>query len=74
MLCCCLLFSPRPRAATVSNEAIGEPLVITEAAVRKHVGAIFARHDLPSGDDALRRILAVLVYLSRQRQGESIGM
>ena len=37
----CLLFSPRPRAATVSNKAIGERLVVTEAAVRKHVGAIF---------------------------------
>ena len=58
----------------MSNKAIGEPLVITEAAVRKHVGAIFAKLDLPSGDDAHRRILAVLVYLSRQRQGESIGM
>ena len=65
---------PRPRAATVSNKAIGERLVITEAAVRKHVGAIFAKLDLPSGDDAHRRILAVLVYLSRQRQGESIGL
>ena len=54
--------------------AIGERLVVTEAAVRKHVGAIFAKLDLPSGDDAHRRILAVLVYLSRQRQGESIGM
>lgn len=58
----------------MSNKAIGERLVITEAAVRKHVGAIFAKHELLSGDDAHRRILAVLVYLSRQRQGESIGM
>ena len=65
---------PRPRAATVSNKAIGERLVITEAAVRKHVGAIFAKLGLPSGEDAHRRILAVLVDLSRQRQGESIGM
>jgi hypothetical protein len=29
---------------------------------------------LPCGEDAYRRILAVLVYLSRQRQGESIGV
>jgi DNA-binding NarL/FixJ family response regulator len=56
------------------EQGIGERLVITEAAVRKHVGSIFAKLDLPSGDDAHRRILAVLVYLSRQRQGESIGM
>lgn len=41
--------------------AIGERLVITEAAVREHVGAIFSKLDLPSGDDAHRRILAVLV-------------
>jgi DNA-binding NarL/FixJ family response regulator len=58
----------------VSNKAIGVPLVITEAAVRKHVGAIFAKLHLRSGDDAHRRMLAVLVYLSRQRQDESIGM
>lgn len=45
----------------MSNKAIGERLVITEAAVRKHVGAIFAKHDLLSGDEARRRILAVLV-------------
>jgi hypothetical protein len=48
--------------------------VIAEAAVREHVGAIFDWLDLRCGDDAHRRILAVLVYLSRQRQGESIGM
>jgi hypothetical protein len=53
-------------------------LVITEAGVGKHIGAIFAKLELAAGDDAHRRILAVLVhlslYLSRQRQGESIGM
>jgi hypothetical protein len=59
--CFCLLFSPRPRATTVSNMAIGERFVIIEAAVRRHVGAIFSKLELRSGDDALRRILAVLV-------------
>ena len=49
-------------------------LVITEAGVGKHIGAIFAKLEPAAGDDAHRRILAVLVYLSRQRQGESIGM
>ena len=48
--------------------------MITEAAVRKHVGAIFAKLGPPSGDDAFHRVLAVLVYLSRYREGESIGM
>jgi DNA-binding NarL/FixJ family response regulator len=41
--------------------AIGERFVIIEAAVRRHVGAIFSKLELRSGDDALRRILAVLV-------------
>ena len=54
-------------AAKVSNKAIGERLVITEAAVRKHVGAIFAR--LAVRRRAHRGILAVLVYLSRYRAG-----
>jgi hypothetical protein len=53
-------------------------LVITEAGVGKHIGAIFAKLELAAGDDAHRRILAVLaylsLYLSHQRQGESIGM
>lgn len=56
----------------MSNKAIGERFVITKPAVRKHVGAIFA--SLPCGEDAYRRILAVLVWLSRQRQGASIGV
>jgi len=66
------MFSSRPRAAEVSNKPIGERLVITEAAVRRHVGAIFAR--LAVLRRRPPRILAVLVYLSRYRQGESIGM
>ncbi len=53
-------------------------LVITEAGVGKHIGAIFAKLELAAGEVAHRRVLAVLVYLSlylsRQRQGESIGM
>jgi DNA-binding NarL/FixJ family response regulator len=47
-----------------SNKAIGERLVITERAVQKHVTSIFAKLDLPAGDDAHRRILAVLAYLA----------
>jgi DNA-binding NarL/FixJ family response regulator len=51
-------------AEGMSNKAIGERLVITEGAVQKHVMAIFAKLDIPAGDDANRRILAVLAYLA----------
>jgi hypothetical protein len=47
--------------------------VITEAAVRKHVAAIFTKLELPSGEDAHRRILAVLAYLSAPPAGGTIG-
>jgi DNA-binding NarL/FixJ family response regulator len=46
-----------------SNRAIGERLVITQAAVQKHVSTIFNKLGLPAGDDDDRRILAVLTYL-----------
>jgi len=52
-------------AEGLSNRGIGERLVITERAVQKHVTAIFAKLDLPTGEEAHRRILAVLAYLSR---------
>jgi len=44
-----------------TNGAIAETLVVSEAAVRKHVGNIFAKLDLPVGTD--RRVSAVLAYL-----------
>lgn len=46
-----------------SNTAIARHLVISEPAVGKHVGNIFAKLDLPPTEDANRRVLAVLVYL-----------
>jgi DNA-binding NarL/FixJ family response regulator len=46
-----------------TNKAIGERLEISSSTTRKHVGAIFDKLGLPSGDDAHRRILAVLTYL-----------
>jgi DNA-binding NarL/FixJ family response regulator len=61
-------------AEGLSNRAIGERLVITEAAVQKHVRSIFAKLDLPAGEETHRRIRAVLIYLSPPRHGESIGM
>jgi len=44
-----------------TNGSIAEVLVVSEAAVRKHVGNIFAKLRLPEGTD--RRVSAVLAYL-----------
>ena len=44
-----------------TNGSIAEALVVSEAAVRKHVGNIFAKLDLDPGSD--RRVSAVLAYL-----------
>lgn len=46
-----------------SNRAIARELVVTEAAVGKHIGSILAKLDLPVTDDTHRRVLAVLAYL-----------
>ncbi|MET0817807.1 MAG: response regulator transcription factor [Solirubrobacteraceae bacterium] len=53
-------------AEGLSNKAIGERLMITPDAVRKHVTSIFGKLDLPAGEDAHRRILAVLAYLAER--------
>lgn len=63
--------SPREREVLAllaegrSNAAIGKELVITEAAVGKHVGSILAKLGLPPDDAVNRRILAVLAYLRK---------
>jgi DNA-binding NarL/FixJ family response regulator len=44
-----------------TNGSIASTLFVSEAAVRKHVGSIFAKLDL--GDDSDRRVTAVLTYL-----------
>jgi DNA-binding NarL/FixJ family response regulator len=46
-----------------SNTAIARRLIVSDAAVGKHVGNIFAKLDLPLADDTNRRVLAVLAYL-----------
>lgn len=46
-----------------SNTAIARQLVVSEAAVGKHVGSILMKLDLPQTDDTNRRVLAVLAYL-----------
>ncbi|MGV9597839.1 response regulator transcription factor [Streptosporangium sandarakinum] len=46
-----------------SNAAVARSLVVTEAAVAKHIANIFAKLDLPPAGDDHRRVLAVLAYL-----------
>jgi DNA-binding NarL/FixJ family response regulator len=48
-------------AEGLTNGSIAERLYVSEAAVRKHVGSIFAKLDLDPGSD--RRVSAVLAYL-----------
>lgn len=48
-----------------TNAAIADDLVLSERAVSKHIGSIFAKLDLhPDDADVHRRVRAVLVYLS----------
>ena len=46
-----------------SIAAIARSLVVTEAAVGKHIGNILMKLDLPPAEDSHRRVLAVLTYL-----------
>ncbi len=46
-----------------SNTNIARTLVVTEGAVEKHIGNIFAKLKLPPDDGQHRRVLAVLTYL-----------
>jgi DNA-binding NarL/FixJ family response regulator len=52
-----------------SNTAIARRLVVSDAAVGKHVGNIFAKLRLPQTDDTNRRVLAVLAYLRSGADG-----
>ena len=61
--------SPRERdvlaamAEGKSNRGIAEALVVTEAAVEKHVTSIFHKLELGTTPTGHRRVLAVLTYL-----------
>ncbi|MGI5492932.1 response regulator [Microtetraspora malaysiensis] len=46
-----------------SNASIARALVVTDAAVAKHIASIFTKLDLPPATDGHRRVLAVLAYL-----------
>lgn len=51
-------------ATGASNAAIAKSLVVTPRAVEKHINSIFAKLDLPVGEDTHRRVAAVLILLS----------
>jgi DNA-binding NarL/FixJ family response regulator len=61
--------SPRERdvlaamAEGKSNQGIAEALVVTEAAIEKHVTGIFQKLELGPTPTEHRRVLAVLTYL-----------
>ncbi|WP_033328866.1 response regulator [Streptomyces yerevanensis] len=46
-----------------SNGAIARELVVSEAAVGKHISGILTKLDLPPADETHRRVLAVLTFL-----------
>ncbi|MBW8483124.1 LuxR C-terminal-related transcriptional regulator [Actinomadura parmotrematis] len=70
--------SPREREVLAlmaegrSNAAIARELVVSEATVGKHVGAVLAKLDLPPDDGTHRRVLAVLAHL-RGEGGSAAG-
>jgi DNA-binding NarL/FixJ family response regulator len=61
--------SPREREVLAlvaegrSNTAIARRLVVSDAAVAKHINSILTKLDLPPAADDHRRVLAVLAYL-----------
>jgi DNA-binding NarL/FixJ family response regulator len=46
-----------------SNAAVARTLVVSEAAVAKHISSILAKLDLPPTEDDHRRVMAVLAFL-----------
>jgi DNA-binding NarL/FixJ family response regulator len=63
------LLTPRERevlalmAEGKSNAAIARQLVVSDAAVSKHIGNILTKLNLPPAEDGHRRVLAVLAFL-----------
>ncbi|MGW5861792.1 response regulator transcription factor [Streptomyces sp. NPDC055239] len=48
------------------NGTIASVLVVSDRAVSKHIGNVFAKLGLPPSDSGHRRVLAVLAYLNRE--------
>ncbi|NEA55727.1 response regulator transcription factor [Streptomyces sp. SID13666] len=46
-----------------SNASIARELVVSEAAVGKHIGSILSKLNLPPAEETHRRVLAVLAFL-----------
>lgn len=60
-------------ATGASNAAIAKSLVVTPRMVEKHINSIFAKLDLPVGDDTHRRVAAVLMHLADGGAGTVSG-
>jgi DNA-binding NarL/FixJ family response regulator len=48
-----------------NNAGVAEALYLTERAVDKHINSLFAKLDLAAESHVHRRVMAVLLYLSR---------
>ena len=55
----------------ITNGGIAESLVVSEKAVEKHIGSIFAKLDLPTDSPLHRRVAAAVVFLSDAGVGGS---
>lgn len=53
-------------ASGKSNGAIAVSLFLTKRAVEKHVNSIFAKLNLPEGEDVSRRVKATLIFLAEE--------
>jgi DNA-binding NarL/FixJ family response regulator len=51
-----------------SNSAIADSLVLTKRAVEKHINSIFSKLDLSDAEDASKRVMATLAFLSEERE------
>jgi DNA-binding NarL/FixJ family response regulator len=51
-----------------SNSAIAKSLVLTKRAVEKHINSIFSKLGLSGAEDASKRVMATLAFLSDERE------